>query len=123
MSFNEQPIFILNSEKIKDIKPDLIISQDICGVCAPFKREIQQIYSFLDYSPRNISLNPENITDILNSITMIGKEVGNSGKSLEIVQEWSKRTGFVEQKIKSSNLVNRIKNKKLFVWNGYLHFM
>lgn len=113
MSFNEQPIFTLNSEKIKDIKPDLIISQDICEVCAPFKREIQQIYSFLDYSPRNISLNPENITDIFNSITMIGKEVGNSGKAMEIVQELTKRTGFIEQKIKSSNLVNRIKKQKI----------
>jgi iron complex transport system substrate-binding protein len=113
MSFNGQPIFTLNSAKIKDIKPDLIISQDICWVCAPFKREIQQIYSFLDYSPRNISLNPENITDILNSITMIGKEVGNLGKSLEIVQELTKRIGLIEQKIKSSNLVNRIKKQKI----------
>ena len=113
MSFFEQPIFILNSEKIKDIKPDLIISQDICEVCAPFKREIQQIYSFLDYSPRNISLNPENIADIFESITMIAKEVGNTGKALEIVQELTKRTGFIEQKIKSSNLVNRIKKQKI----------
>ena len=113
MSFDEQPIFTLNSEKIKDIKPDLIISQDICEVCAPFKREIQQIYSFLDYSPRNISLNPENIADIFDSITMIAKEVGNSGKALEIVQKLTKRTGFIEQKIKSSNLVNRIKKQKI----------
>ena len=113
MAFDEQPIFTLNSEKIKDIKPDLIISQDICEVCAPFKREIQQIYSFLDYSPRNISLNPENIADIFESITMIAKEVGNSGKALEIVQELTRRTGFIEQKIKSSNLVNRIKKQKI----------
>jgi iron complex transport system substrate-binding protein len=113
MSFYEQPIFTLNSEKIIDIKPDLIISQDICEVCAPFKREIQQIYSFLDYSPRNISLNPENIADIFESITMIAKEVGNTGKALEIVQELTKRTGFIEQKIKSSNLVNRIKKQKI----------
>ena len=113
MSSNGQPIFALNSEKIKDINPDLIISQDICEVCAPFKREIQQIYSLLGYRPRNISLNPESITDILNSITMIGKEVGNSGKALELVQRLNKRIECIEQEIKSSILSNRIKKQKI----------
>src|SRR3982751_6506380 len=97
MSCNDQPIFSLNFAKIKGINPDLIISQDICEVCAPFKREIQQIYSFLDYSPRNISLNPETITDILNSITMIGKEVGSSGKALNLVQGLTKRIECINQ--------------------------
>jgi iron complex transport system substrate-binding protein len=113
MSFNDQPIFTLNPEKIKDIKPDLIISQDICEVCAPFKREIQQIYSFLGYSPRNISLNPKNIADIFNSITMIGKEVGNSENALKIVQELTKRVEFIGGKITSSSLANRIKKQKI----------
>ncbi len=113
MSFNGQPIFTLNPEKIKDIKPDLIISQDVCEVCAPFKREIQQIYSFLGYSPRNISLNPKNIGDIFNSITMIGEEVGNSENALKIVQELTKRVEFIEKKIRGSSLANRTKNQKI----------
>ena len=113
MSYNDQPIFALNSEKIKDINPDLIISQDICEVCAPFKREVQQIYSFLDYSPRNISLNPESITDIFNTITMIGKEVGNSGRALKLVQELNKRIECIDQEIKNSILANRIKKQKI----------
>jgi iron complex transport system substrate-binding protein len=113
MSYNDQPIFALNSEKIKDISPDLIISQDICEVCAPFKREVKQIYSFLDYTPRNISLNPESITDIFNSITMIGKEVGNLGKALKLVQELTKRIECIEQEIKRSILAYGIKKQKI----------
>ena len=32
---NNKQIFVLDSEKIKEIEPDLIISQNICEVCAP----------------------------------------------------------------------------------------
>ena len=61
LSNNNMPIFIIDFEKVKEIKPDLMISQNLCEVCAPFSREIQQVISFLGYKPRNLELNPKNV--------------------------------------------------------------
>ncbi len=91
LSFNNKPIFIIDSEKVKEIKPDLIISQNLCEVCAPFSREIQQVFSILGYKPRNLELNPKNICDILESIIMIGQEAGNIEEAQQLVKKLTKR--------------------------------
>ena len=41
---NNKKLFVLDTEKIKEIEPDLIISQNICEVCAPpLENEYDQI--------------------------------------------------------------------------------
>ncbi len=54
LALDNEQIFILDSNKIKEIQPDLVISQNTCEVCAPFQREIQQISSILGYTPQNL---------------------------------------------------------------------
>ena len=44
-------IYIINDEKLKEAKPDLIIAQGICEVCAPFTKEIDRATSILGYKP------------------------------------------------------------------------
>lgn len=77
MSIRKEPIFILNTDKIIEIKPDLIISQNLCSVCAPFDKETKQVYGILGYEPKNLVINPYNVNDVLQSILLIGNEVGN----------------------------------------------
>lgn len=79
-----QPIFRLDEELIKQIQPDLLISQSTCSVCAPFEKEITKTINILGYCPKNLVLNPMNLPDILKSITTIGKEVGNLQNSIKL---------------------------------------
>ncbi len=81
LSIGKEPVFFIDSKKVKEIKPDLIISQNLCEVCAPFSREIQQVYSILGYKPKNLELNPKNVFDIFESIIIIGQETGNIEKA------------------------------------------
>ena len=34
LSISKKPVFIIDSKKVKEIKPNLIISQNLCEVCA-----------------------------------------------------------------------------------------
>ena len=96
---NNEPIFVLNSHKIIEIQPDLLISQNTCEVCAPFQREIQQISSILGYVPQNLNLNPKNIDEILKSIVTIGTQIGNLQKALLKVDELNGRINYIKKKI------------------------
>jgi iron complex transport system substrate-binding protein len=40
-------IYVINVQKLKEAKPDLIIAQGICEVCAPFTKEIDRAKSVL----------------------------------------------------------------------------
>lgn len=113
LSINNKPIFIIDSEKVKEIKPDLIISQNLCEVCAPFSREIQQVISFLGYTPRNLELNPKNICDIFESIILIGQETLNIQKAQHLVNRLTERIDWVKQKLKNSDMGKKVKKQKI----------
>ena len=38
-------------QKIREEKPDLIVAQGVCEVCAPFTKEINRAISVLGYNP------------------------------------------------------------------------
>ena len=113
LSISKKPIFIIDSKKVKEIKPDLIISQNLCEVCAPYSREIHQVYSILGYKPRNLELNPKNVYDIFDSIIIIGQETGHIEKAQQIVNKLTKRIDQVKQKIESSDMENKAKKQKI----------
>ncbi|MDQ4074070.1 MAG: cobalamin-binding protein [Thermoproteota archaeon] len=81
MASRNEPMFVLDAEKIVEIKPDLIISQNLCTVCAPYDKEIKKSCQILGYEPKNIVLNPNNIDDILDSILLIGRQIGHLGEA------------------------------------------
>ncbi len=113
LSISKKPIFIIDSKKVKEIKPDLIISQNLCEVCAPFSREIQQVFSILGYEPRNLELNPKNVYDIFESIILIGQETGNIEKAQQIVNKLTKRIDRVRQKLENSDRENKVRKQKV----------
>jgi iron complex transport system substrate-binding protein len=51
-------IYVINDEKLREAKPDLIIAQGICEVCAPFAKEIDRAISILGYKPDTLVLDP-----------------------------------------------------------------
>ncbi len=113
LSINKEPVFIIDSNKVKEIKPDLIISQNLCEVCAPFSREIQQVFSILGYKPRNLELNPKNVYDIFESIIIIGRETGNIEKAQQLVNKLTNRIDRVKQKLEISDKKNKPKKQKI----------
>ena len=51
-------IYLINDHKLKEAKPDLIIAQGVCEVCAPFAKEIDRANTILGYKPNLLVLDP-----------------------------------------------------------------
>jgi iron complex transport system substrate-binding protein len=113
LSLNNKPIFVLDSQKIKEIQPDLIISQNMCEVCAPFDGEIQQISKILGYTPKNLILSPKNISEIFKSIVLIGQEIGNIDLALYKVKELNKRIDTIKDALKDFFNIHKITKPKI----------
>jgi iron complex transport system substrate-binding protein len=103
----------LDSQKIKEIQPDLIISQNMCEVCAPFDGEIQQISKILGYTPKNLILSPKNISEIFKSIVLIGQEIGNIDLALYKVKELNKRIDTIKDALKDFFNIHKITKPKI----------
>ncbi len=83
---NGKDIYIINDEFLKELKPDIIVAQGICEVCSPFTKEIKRAISILGYNPKVIILDPHNISDILDNIDEIAKNVGKIKEGQNLVR-------------------------------------
>jgi iron complex transport system substrate-binding protein len=113
MSIKNEPLFKIDIDKIREIKPDLIISQNMCSVCAPFDKEIQTTFEILGYEPRNLVLNPSNIVEIFQSILVLGKELDRAEEALKITNQLKERVNTIKLILHEPNnkhlLINRPK--------------
>jgi iron complex transport system substrate-binding protein len=83
---NGKDIYIVNDDILKESKPDIIVAQGICEVCSPFTKEIKRAISILKYNPKVIILDPSNLSDILDNILEIAKNVGKIEEGQNLVR-------------------------------------
>ena len=81
------------------MKPDLIITQGLCDVCAVSENEVTEICEVLENSPEILSLNPTTIGEILDSIVLLGEVTQTKEKASQLVDDLRKRIETVEKKL------------------------
>ena len=84
-------IYVLNDDILREAKPDLIIAQGVCEVCAPFTKEINRATSVLGYGPDVLVLDPHDLDDILISIMYIAERVGRVAEGRQLLVSLRKR--------------------------------
>ena len=100
---NGKEIYKLDEINLKNARPDLIISQEICEVCSAYTNHVTKAMQVLDEKPEIFSLNPQDLDGILQSVKNIAKKVGREDKGFEIVDHLQKRI----QVIKDANFQSR----------------
>ena len=78
-------IYVINDQELKEARPDLIIAQGACEVCAPFAKEIDRAGSILGYMPDLLVIDPHDLDDILISIMDIAERVGRVSEGRKLV--------------------------------------
>jgi iron complex transport system substrate-binding protein len=56
-----QSLYFLDGELLAELEPDLILTQDLCSVCAIDLAEVRQIASKMPSPPRVLSLDPQTL--------------------------------------------------------------
>ncbi|MHA7734204.1 cobalamin-binding protein [Nitrosopumilus sp. S6] len=95
-------IFILNEKNLKNANPDLIISQETCKVCAAYTNQVNRAVQILDKKPTIYSMDPHNISEILDSVIKLGEILGENEKAKKILHLLETRI----QKIKNTEHLN-----------------
>ncbi len=65
-------IYELDEEMLHALKPDLIVTQELCDVCAVSYREVQQAARMFETDVRVLSLEPTTIADVFANIRTVG---------------------------------------------------
>ena len=95
-------VFHIDQQKLKQLKPDLILTQELCSVCAVGFTAVRKAARILDGEVRIVSLEPESVEDILDNILLVGQVTGYRLQAQKAVKKLKKRTE--NCKLKTANL-------------------
>jgi iron complex transport system substrate-binding protein len=73
---NEKSLYRINEQLLKDLRPDLIVTQDLCHVCAVTPGEVDRAIHSLQNEPKIVSLNPKMLEDVFSDMIEIGNKAG-----------------------------------------------
>lgn len=80
-----ESLYRLDAEKLQEIQPDLIVTQELCHVCAASPDDVGAIFATLQRPPEILTLSPKTVDDVLNDVVLVGIATGHKQKALELV--------------------------------------
>lgn len=76
---------------LRQLAPDLVITQDLCQVCAPSGNELTRALKELPSAPEVLCLTPQNLADIEQNILDVGTAVGRRDVAEALIQQNRRR--------------------------------
>jgi iron complex transport system substrate-binding protein len=80
-----QPLYRLDTEAIHDLRPELVLAQDLCAVCAVPSGHVNQALDVLGCQAEVISLDPSSLDEVLDGVLQVGKASGVEQRAHEVV--------------------------------------
>lgn len=80
-----QSLYTLDTDRLAALKPDVILTQDLCAVCSIDLQTVRSVAARLNPSPVVMSLNPMTVEGVLDDLYTIGRAVGLEDRALEVV--------------------------------------
>ncbi len=78
-------LYTLDLATLYALRPDLIVTQALCGVCAVAEGEVLAAARSLPGSPKIINLEPQTLAQVLVAIRQVAHAVGAERKAREVV--------------------------------------
>lgn len=109
-------IYDLNTDLLQELNPDLILTQELCDVCAVSYKTVQKAAKMYVADAKVVSLEPNTIADIFENIKFVGELTGRTEKAAEVVENLQNRLNNIRQKLKdASNPKSEVRNPKCFM--------
>jgi iron complex transport system substrate-binding protein len=105
-----ESLYRVDQDKLAELKPDLILTQDLCRVCAPSGNEAKQALAVVPESTKVVYLSPNTLEEIFANIRSVGEAAGALERAKDVIYGLRLRAVGVQSTVFS------LKNKpKVFV--------
>jgi iron complex transport system substrate-binding protein len=95
-------IYDLNEKLLHDLLPDLVITQELCDVCAVNFKMVQEAARVFEGDLQIVSLEPNTISDIFRNIETVARLAGCEERGGKVVAALKRRLTAVSDRIKEN---------------------
>ncbi|MGE5326547.1 MAG: cobalamin-binding protein, partial [Deltaproteobacteria bacterium] len=104
----EESLYRIETDILQQIQPDLIITQDLCHVCAASPGDLGSALAALPNAPKVVNLNPRTLDDVWRDVLTVGKVADCVAKAEEIVAGLKRRVEAVERAVANAKSRPRV---------------
>src|SRR5205807_1878636 len=91
-------LYHVDQDLLRSLKPDLILTQEICDVCAVSRRDVELATRTLGYTPEILSLDPVTLEQVFDDILLVARKAAVSEKGEQAVSGLRARLENVRRK-------------------------
>jgi iron complex transport system substrate-binding protein len=91
-------IYEIDEKLLEKLKPDLILTQELCHVCAVSYTKVKEAARVLDAGTKIVSLEPTNMEEIVDNILLVGRMTGKQGEAEKLASQMLQRINRVREK-------------------------
>ena len=92
-------LYALDDAALEAARPDLILTQELCQVCAVSYRQVNEVARAIDADITVVSLEPTSLEGIFNSISTVGAMTDAEDAAVDLVESLRSRLGVVETQV------------------------
>jgi iron complex transport system substrate-binding protein len=92
-------LYTLNSDLLARLAPDLVLTQDLCEVCAVSYRRVSEVMRTIDADTKVISLEPHTLKGILDCVKELGDVLDARDTATRQITELKTRLAAVRAKV------------------------
>lgn len=82
-----QSLYQIDEQLLRELAPDLILTQNLCQVCAPSGNEVSQVLKALPHAPEILWLTPESLGEIFDNVNELGKATGRTTEASALIEK------------------------------------
>jgi len=98
-------IYGLDEQLLRELEPDLIVTQELCPVCAVSYDEVQAIAKKLPVCPEVIALDPRTFGETMVDVRTVAQATGALGPALDLIARQRARVDAVQEAVMDEPLV------------------
>ena len=92
-------LYTLDEPLLRELKPELILTQKLCDVCAPAYGSVAAFAETLAPSPRVLNLEPRSLADILNNVAEVAHAMGKPERANPVRRQLETRIADVKKRV------------------------
>jgi len=103
-----QSLYQIDEKLLRELDPDLILTQNLCQVCAPSGNEVSQVLNALEKKPEILWMTPRSLAEIEQNIRDLGLATGRGNQAEELIRNGRERLDRIAAKVANLSVRPRI---------------
>jgi iron complex transport system substrate-binding protein len=92
-------LYQIDEDLLRTLAPDLILTQNLCQVCAPSGNEVSQVLKALPQAPEILWLTPQSLAEIFDNIRDLGAATRRTAEAAALVEACELRLNNLETRL------------------------